>query len=194
MRILRPASKWARITVWLGGLSLLLWLVDLAPGAKLGGWATLVTLIFLLLCRGPALPLGLPPSALAAAQPIDRHLPLYRRYADPAALAHVRPGRAIYSPASSPPMSPSPTCIRSCCTCKRPMMRLPRSYFPWRPRGSSMNKSQKSSPGLPMSGSPDAPLLCREAERVSSSPPKGRCWQRGRRRFPILSTETSPVS
>ena len=47
MRILRPAGKWARITVWLGGLSLLLWLADLAPGARLGGWATLVTLIFL---------------------------------------------------------------------------------------------------------------------------------------------------
>jgi sigma-B regulation protein RsbU (phosphoserine phosphatase) len=55
-RILRPSSKWARITVWLGGLSLLLWLVDLAPGMKLGGWATFVTLIFLFfffvwLCR-----------------------------------------------------------------------------------------------------------------------------------------------
>ena len=55
-RILRPTGKWARITVWLGGLSLLLWLVDLAPGMKLGGWATFVTLIFLFfffvwLCR-----------------------------------------------------------------------------------------------------------------------------------------------
>jgi sigma-B regulation protein RsbU (phosphoserine phosphatase) len=55
-RILRPTSKWARITVWLGGLSLLLWLVDLVPGMKLGGWATFVTLIFLFfffvwLCR-----------------------------------------------------------------------------------------------------------------------------------------------
>jgi phosphoserine phosphatase RsbU/P len=55
-RILRPSSKWARITVWLGGLSLLLWLVDLAPGVRLGGWATFVTLIFLFfffvwLCR-----------------------------------------------------------------------------------------------------------------------------------------------
>ena len=55
-RILRPAGKWARITVWLGGLSLLLWLINAAPGANLGGWATLVTLIFLFcffvwLCR-----------------------------------------------------------------------------------------------------------------------------------------------
>jgi sigma-B regulation protein RsbU (phosphoserine phosphatase) len=55
-RILRPTGKWARITVWLGGLSLLLWLVDLAPGMRLGGWATFVTLIFLFfffvwLCR-----------------------------------------------------------------------------------------------------------------------------------------------
>ncbi len=54
--ILRPTGKWARITVWLGGLSLLLWLADLAPGIKLGGWATFVTLIFLFflfvwLCR-----------------------------------------------------------------------------------------------------------------------------------------------
>jgi phosphoserine phosphatase RsbU/P len=44
--MLRPASKWGRITVWSGGLSLLLWLADLAPGVSLGGWATLVTLIF----------------------------------------------------------------------------------------------------------------------------------------------------
>jgi phosphoserine phosphatase RsbU/P len=55
-RILRPTGKWARITVWLGGLSLLLWLVDLAPGMKLGGWATFFTLVFLFfffvwLCR-----------------------------------------------------------------------------------------------------------------------------------------------
>ncbi len=56
MRILRPAGKWARITVWVGGLSLLLWLVDLVPGMRLGGWASFVTLIFLFfffvwLCR-----------------------------------------------------------------------------------------------------------------------------------------------
>jgi phosphoserine phosphatase RsbU/P len=56
MRILRPAGKWARVTVWLGGLSLLLWMVDLAPGVKLGGWATFVTFFFLIfalvqLCR-----------------------------------------------------------------------------------------------------------------------------------------------
>ena len=55
-RILRPTGKWARITVWLGGLSLLLWLVDLAPGMKLGGWATFITFFFccftlVLLCR-----------------------------------------------------------------------------------------------------------------------------------------------
>src|ERR1700733_11892392 len=62
MRILRPAGKWARITVWLGGLSLLLWLVDVAPGARLSGWATLVTLVFfffaaVLLCRWAYRPL-----------------------------------------------------------------------------------------------------------------------------------------
>jgi sigma-B regulation protein RsbU (phosphoserine phosphatase) len=45
-RILRPSSKWARVTVWLGGLSLLLWLADASPGVGLGGWATFVTLIF----------------------------------------------------------------------------------------------------------------------------------------------------
>ena len=55
-RILRPAGKWARITVWLGGSSLLLWLADALPGVRVGGWATLVTLSFLfcavvLLCR-----------------------------------------------------------------------------------------------------------------------------------------------
>jgi sigma-B regulation protein RsbU (phosphoserine phosphatase) len=45
-RILLPAGKWARITVWLGGLSLLLWSADVLPGVTLGGWATFVTLIF----------------------------------------------------------------------------------------------------------------------------------------------------
>jgi phosphoserine phosphatase RsbU/P len=55
-RILRPAGKWARVTVWLGGLSLLLWLVDALPGVTLGGWPTFVTFCFLVvalvqLCR-----------------------------------------------------------------------------------------------------------------------------------------------
>ena len=55
-RILRPAGKWARMTVWLGGLSLFLWLADAVPGVQLGGWATFVTFFFLVfalvqLCR-----------------------------------------------------------------------------------------------------------------------------------------------
>jgi sigma-B regulation protein RsbU (phosphoserine phosphatase) len=45
MRILRPATKWARATVWLGILSLLLWTAWLF-GAKLGGWAAITTLAF----------------------------------------------------------------------------------------------------------------------------------------------------
>jgi phosphoserine phosphatase RsbU/P len=45
-RILRPAGKWARITVWLGGFSLVLWLADALPGVALEGWATLFTLAF----------------------------------------------------------------------------------------------------------------------------------------------------
>ena len=55
-RILRPTTKWGRITVWLGIMCLLLWMVDLAPGAKLGGWAVFTSLVFaffalVLLCR-----------------------------------------------------------------------------------------------------------------------------------------------
>ena len=55
-RILRPAGKWARMTVWLGGLSLFLWLTDAVPGVQLFGWATFVTFFFLVfalvqLCR-----------------------------------------------------------------------------------------------------------------------------------------------
>ena len=45
MRILRPATKWGRVTVWLGILSLLLWTATLF-GAKLGGWAAFTTLVF----------------------------------------------------------------------------------------------------------------------------------------------------
>jgi sigma-B regulation protein RsbU (phosphoserine phosphatase) len=45
MRILRPATKWGRATVWLGCLSLLLWIATLL-GAKLGGWSSFATLVF----------------------------------------------------------------------------------------------------------------------------------------------------
>jgi phosphoserine phosphatase RsbU/P len=55
-RILLPATKWGRISVWLGVLCLLLWIADAAPGAKLGGWAVFTSLVFaffalVLLCR-----------------------------------------------------------------------------------------------------------------------------------------------
>ena len=54
-RILLPATKWGRVTVWLGGLSLLLWIATLF-GAKLGGWAIFTTTVFaflavVLFCR-----------------------------------------------------------------------------------------------------------------------------------------------
>ena len=45
MRILLPRTKWGRATVWTGILSLLLWAATLF-GAKLGGWAAFITLIF----------------------------------------------------------------------------------------------------------------------------------------------------
>jgi phosphoserine phosphatase RsbU/P len=45
-RIMRPAGKWGRITVWLGVLCLLLWIADAAPGSNLGGWAVFTTLVF----------------------------------------------------------------------------------------------------------------------------------------------------
>jgi phosphoserine phosphatase RsbU/P len=44
-RILLPATKWGRITVWLGILCVLLWTATLF-GAKVGGWAVFTTLIF----------------------------------------------------------------------------------------------------------------------------------------------------
>ena len=46
MRILRPATKWGRTTVWLGIVSLLLWIADIS-GAKVGGWAAFTTIVFL---------------------------------------------------------------------------------------------------------------------------------------------------
>jgi sigma-B regulation protein RsbU (phosphoserine phosphatase) len=45
MRILRPATKWGRVTVWLGILCLLLWTAAIF-GAKVSGWAIFATLIF----------------------------------------------------------------------------------------------------------------------------------------------------
>jgi phosphoserine phosphatase RsbU/P len=55
MRMLRPTTKWGRFTLWLGALCLLLWVATVF-GAKLGGWATFLTLVFfffalVLLCR-----------------------------------------------------------------------------------------------------------------------------------------------
>ena len=54
-RILRPAGKWARMTVWLGGLASLV-AGRCGTGVQLGGWATFVTFFFLFfalvqLCR-----------------------------------------------------------------------------------------------------------------------------------------------
>jgi phosphoserine phosphatase RsbU/P len=44
-RILRPGTKWGRVTVWVGGLCLLFWAADLA-GAKVEGWAVFTTMVF----------------------------------------------------------------------------------------------------------------------------------------------------
>jgi len=45
IRILRPRTKWGRVTVWVGGLCLLFWAADLA-GAKVDGWAVFTTMVF----------------------------------------------------------------------------------------------------------------------------------------------------
>src|ERR1700727_2442163 len=55
-RILRPTTKWGRITLWLGITCLLLWIADAVPGTTLGGWAVFTSLVFgffalILLCR-----------------------------------------------------------------------------------------------------------------------------------------------
>jgi phosphoserine phosphatase RsbU/P len=47
MRILHPTTKVGRISLWLGGLCLLLWIANAIPGAKMGGWAVFTTLVFL---------------------------------------------------------------------------------------------------------------------------------------------------
>ena len=50
MRTLRPSTKLGRATLGLGGLSVLMialrWITDSAPGSKLSGWATFVTVVF----------------------------------------------------------------------------------------------------------------------------------------------------
>jgi phosphoserine phosphatase RsbU/P len=48
MRILRPATKWGRVTVWVGVMCILLWTADVL-GAKVGGWAAFTTFIFVFL-------------------------------------------------------------------------------------------------------------------------------------------------
>ena len=50
MRTLHPRTKLGRATLWLGGLSVLFivlrWITGSAPGSKLSGWATFVTVVF----------------------------------------------------------------------------------------------------------------------------------------------------
>jgi len=45
-RMLRPATKLGRMTVWLGALCLLLWTANVLPGSRLSGWATFFTIVF----------------------------------------------------------------------------------------------------------------------------------------------------
>jgi phosphoserine phosphatase RsbU/P len=45
MRILRPPTRWGRATLWLGLLSLLLWIASIF-GATVGGWAAFTTVLF----------------------------------------------------------------------------------------------------------------------------------------------------
>jgi sigma-B regulation protein RsbU (phosphoserine phosphatase) len=45
-RMLRPKTKWGRVTLWLGALGLLLWITRLAPGATVGFWTEFVTTAF----------------------------------------------------------------------------------------------------------------------------------------------------
>jgi sigma-B regulation protein RsbU (phosphoserine phosphatase) len=47
MRILRPTTKLGRVTCWLGGICLLLWLASATSGSRLEGWAIFTTLVFL---------------------------------------------------------------------------------------------------------------------------------------------------
>jgi phosphoserine phosphatase RsbU/P len=46
-RMLRPKTKWGRVTLWLGALGLLLWITRLGPGATVGFWTEFVTIAFL---------------------------------------------------------------------------------------------------------------------------------------------------
>ena len=45
MRVLLPRTKWGRASVWTGILGLLLWTAAVL-GAKVGGWAAFITLVF----------------------------------------------------------------------------------------------------------------------------------------------------
>ena len=190
MRILRPATKWGRVTVWLGILCLLLWTATIF-GAKLGGWAVFTTLVFAFCRHRPGLPRGYPPSPVAAAESTDRHLPFHRRHADPAAVAHGRPRRLFICRAVRHLRCHSLTCTRSYSICRQPMIPWPRSYSLWRVRANSTKKSPESSPGPPTSDSLAGPLLCGGAERDLSSPPEESCCKRRRSRFLVLSAATS---
>jgi phosphoserine phosphatase RsbU/P len=46
MRVLRPTTKWGRVTLWLGILTLLFWTADLL-GAPVAGWAEFFSIVFL---------------------------------------------------------------------------------------------------------------------------------------------------
>jgi phosphoserine phosphatase RsbU/P len=60
IHVLRPATKWGRVTLWIGILTLLLWIADLL-GAKVAGWAEFTSIVFFFFAALMALKVGYRP-------------------------------------------------------------------------------------------------------------------------------------
>src|SRR5260370_42330565 len=120
MRILHPATKWGRVTVWLGILSLLLWTATLF-GAKLGGWAAFTTLVFAFFGLILGFRFGFRPlvwrlrNRLIVTYLLIGVMPILLLLGWAAS-----PG--ICLPGSSLPMSSPPTLTRNYSICRQPMM------------------------------------------------------------------------
>ena len=173
-RIVRPAARWGRITAVVGRICACCSGSPISCRSEGGRSGPSFTPFSSFSLPWSCSAVWLTAPAVAAAQPVDRHLPVHRRHA------------------------------LSCCWCSwaalpvsvcRPIRHLRRhsdlhsellhlqaandalaaQLFPWRARASSTSRSPESLPELPTNASLGEPLPYGEAEKVSSSPPEEGC-------------------
>ena len=172
-RTLRPRTKWGRVTLWSGGLSVLLyalgWLTGSRSSAKPGGWTVFFALIF----------------AFCALRLVARWawrrvmwrlryrlivtyvfigvIPIVLLLLMAAWAASCLPGNLLR-------MLRSRICSRSCNIWKRRMMPWRCNWALWPAPESQRSSLPPDSPRFPLKDFPGAPLPCGTETRVSRSP------------------------